>query len=696
MSTRYPGGILSKTAPVPTGGESGTAPGVWTLEQAAYYIKQGQWPIPYIPKYVEDVFSTWLYSGTGSTGNQIVNGIDLSTNGGMVWIKSRSTIYDHYVSDTVRGTQSQIRTNGTGAAAYDFDIAYNTNGFTLNTSTGQVNNSGQTFASWTFREQPKFFDIVTYTGTGVARTISHSLGSVPGCIIVKKTSGVGGWMTYHRSTGATQYLFLNTTAAAATATEPWNNTAPTSSVFTVGTSNSTNQSGETYVAYIFAHNAGGFGLTGSDNIVSCSSFTTDGSGNAVVNLGYEPQWLMVKNATTASNNEWRIVDNMRGFPVDGASSAVLTANTSDAEFTSGTINILNTGFQIDGLANSATFIYIAIRRGPMRTPTLGTSVFYPSTYSGNNTDKSITGVGFATDLVINKPRANTLGAGNTGVFWDRLRGFPNGSANAAIVASSTTDEASWASLFNMFGYINNTNSNPQDGYQVLNGSTDGRYVNYSSEATGYISWLLKRAPSFFDIVCYTGTGASQTVSHNLGVVPELIIVKRRNSSVDWAVYSAAVGNTQYLRLNLTNIPATGSQVWDNTTPTSTAFYVNSASISGATGGTYVAYLFATCPGVSKVGSYTGNGTSQTINCGFTGGSRFVMIKRTDSAGNWFVWDSARGIVAGNDPYVLMNSAAAEVNTNDSVDTDSTGFVVNQDAATDINVNAATYIFLAIA
>jgi hypothetical protein len=112
--------------------------------------------------------------------------------------------------------------------------------------------------------------------------------------------------------------------------------------------------------------------------------------------------------------------------------------------------------------------------------------------------------------------------------------------------------------------------------------------------------------------------------------------------------------------------------------------------------TYVAYLFATCAGVSKVGSYTGNGTTQTINCGFTGGARFVLIKRTDSTGDWYVWDSARGIVAGNDPHLSLNTTAAEVTTDDSVDTDNTGFVVNQLSATDINVTSASYIFLSVA
>jgi hypothetical protein len=110
---------------------------------------------------------------------------------------------------------------------------------------------------------------------------------------------------------------------------------------------------------------------------------------------------------------------------------------------------------------------------------------------------------------------------------------------------------------------------------------------------------------------------------------------------------------------------------------------------------YVTYLFASAPGVSKVFSYTGNGSSQTINCGFTGGARFILIKRTDSTGDWYVWDTARGIVAGNDPHLSLNTTAAEVTSDDTIDTNSTGFVVNQVAATNVNVNAATYIGLAI-
>jgi hypothetical protein len=124
--------------------------------------------------------------------------------------------------------------------------------------------------------------------------------------------------------------------------------------------------------------------------------------------------------------------------------------------------------------------------------------------------------------------------------------------------------------------------------------------------------------------------------------------------------------------------------------------VGSSAATGSSGGSYIAYLFATCPGVSKVGSYTGTGTTQTINCGFTGGARFVMIKRTDSTGDWFVWDTARGMIPANDPYLLLNSTAAEVTGTDYVDTTATGFEITSTAPAAINASGGTFIYLAIA
>ncbi len=619
--------------------------------------------------YIEDVFSTYLYTGNGST-QTITNGIDLAGKGGLVWTKRRDASQSHGLWDTIRGANNQLFSDLTA----DNNVvtqrlnSFNSDGFTLGSNASGPNISSATYASWTFRKQPKFFDVVTYTGTGVARTISHSLGSVPGCIIVKKTSGIGGWMTYHRSTGATQYLFLNTTDAAATATEPWNNTAPTSSVFTVGTSNSTNQSGETYVAYIFAHDAGGFGATGTDNVISCGSYTGDGgTGATSINIGYEPQWLLVKNATGSAEN-WGLFDNMRGLCVEPNTSndAILRPNTSNDEGLIGAIEPTSTGFKTTLFTNynasGVNYIYIAIRR-PMKTPTTGTSVFTPISNAAPTT-------GCLTDLTINR----NVTSGQPTWAISRL-------TNRGLETQSTNAE---------------TDTSPYVKFDRMTGVTDNGWQGTSN----VIWWDFKRAPGFFDVVCYTGNDANRTLNHNLGVAPELIIIKSRNATAEWitSVPGGGWGNTQYLIMNNTfavnNYGALN--VWNATAPTSTVFSLGTITSVNWSSANYIAYLFASCPGVSKVGNYTGNGSSQTINCGFTGGARFVLIKRTDSAGSWLVWDTARGIVAGNDPYLALNSTAAQVTSDDSIDTNNSGFVVNQVTATNINVNGGSYIYLAIA
>jgi len=266
--------------------------------------------VPVIPNYIEEVFSTWLYTGNGST-QTITNGIDLSTKGGLVWIKIRGTsVQDHALYDTARTARYKLRSNSasgqsdTGTGTNKDFASFNSNGFSLGTPfySDDVNGTSYPYVSWTFREQPKFFDVVTYTGTGSNRTISHSLGSVPACIMVKRTDTTGAWQVYHRSLANTEYLVLNTTAAKATGATRWNSTTPTSSVFSLGTDATVNASGGTYVAYIFAHDAGGFGLTGTDNVISCGSYTGNGSATGPsITLGYEPQWVLVKSSTVAGS-----------------------------------------------------------------------------------------------------------------------------------------------------------------------------------------------------------------------------------------------------------------------------------------------------------------------------------------------------------------------------------------------------------
>ena len=611
--------------------------------------------------YVEDVFSTYLYTGNGST-QTITNGIDLSGKGGLVWCKQRDGSALNLLYDTNRGAGYRISSDLTDAQVYDATTrltSFTSSGFTLGNL--NPNGSGATYASWTFRKQPKFFDVVTYTGTGSNATISHNLGSEPGCIIVKRTDAVASWYVYHRGLSGigNKYIVLNSTAAEDTGFF-W---TPTSTTFNVSSTLGLTANGGTYVAYLFAHDAGGFGLTGTDNVISCGSAATDASGNWTATLGYEPQWVMWKASSSTSN--WEIVDNMRNFSV--TDNLRLFPNLSNAEASAGGpyLSPNATGFSMVGGGGpaSGTNIYIAIRRGPMKVPTSGTSVFNPAF-------RNATLPGYTSNFPVDWATRMYRPGGANQKVGTRLLGGTSLQTNTTSAAASDS-EMTW---------------------DYMSG-----WGNDAGATSDLVSHMFRRAPGFFDVVCYTGTGANTTQTHNLGVSPELVIVKARSAaSTNWLVYpsTTSLGNALYLN---TTSGFVGSGPVGALSSTTVRFeYFGNPLYSASTAATtYVAYLFATCPGVSKVGSYTGTGTTQTINCGFTAGARFVMIKRTDSTGDWYVWDSARGIVAGNDPYLLLNSTAAEVTGTDYVDTAASGFEISSTAPAAINANGGSFIFFAV-
>ena len=630
--------------------------------------------------YIEDVFSTYLYTGTGAS-QTITNNIDTTTYGGLTWIKGRSGTTGHRLTDTARGVTKSIASNSTGVEATETTglTAFGTTGFTIGAD-ADYNTSAATYVSWTFREQPKFFDVVTYTGTGANRTIAHNLGSVPGCIMVKRTDTAADWAVYHRSIANTEYLTLNTNDQAFTGATWWNSTTATSSVFSVGTDATVNASGGTYVAYLFAHDAASFGLTGTDNVISCSSYTGNGlAAGPSINLGYEPQFVIIKNASGSA--DWEMYDNMRGVATGGDDARLLASTSTAEENTSNILSFTATGFQLTNIysntnGSGSTYIYIAIRRGPMKVPTLGTSVYMGATRTGNGAVTALTAAGFPPDLYWAKSTA----AVRDHAIFDRLRG------PLPLLSSNNTQ--------NEIAYTDDLKSFDMTGVTT---GTDGSTNAYNQNGVAYVNWYMRRAPSFFDVVCYTGTGNDpQNFSHNLGAVPELIILKRRNQNSNfWWVYGSNLSAGNVLTLDSTNASTSNTDIFTTNAPTSSVFKVGGDSGVNSSAGTYVAYLFASCPGVSKVGSYTGTGATQTINCGFgASGSRFVLIKRTDSTGDWYVWDSARGMISGTDPSLLLNSTAAEVNAN-SVYAISTGFQIVSTAA-GINASAGTYIFLSVA
>ena len=604
---------------------------------------------------------------------------DGTGHGGMVWFKNRDGTNDHYVTDTEISPvdlRKNLNTNKTDNAVSSSGMSGGSGWGHSGFSVGPVaftNKLGDSYASWTFRKAEKFFDVVTYTGTGTPQTVAHNLGVAPAIIITKKTSGTSNWAVNDPSqanpwSGA---LLLNSTDAFATASTVWNDTAPTDSVFTVGTADATNVSGQTYVAYLFASDAGGFGDDGSESIIKCGSFTA--STGAEVDLGFEPQWVLLKSSTGAA--DWYMVDNMRGWGADrGSNDAFLSSNTLGAEFNStNSLGLTPTGFTSFNGGNQ-TYIYIAIRR-PMKTPESGTEVFTVDGLANGTAPDPWFISNFVTDMTfVKQPSAATgwlLGSRLTGT------GFMATNSTAAESAQSNQN------------------------WDYMNGVYD------ATANASYLSWMFKRATGFFDVVAYSGDGISdRSIPHNLAAIPEFIIIKRRtnNGSGDadaegWAVWhkDLTAGRMLYLNRDVGEVsyandsyyPSYSTFTSSSTTALNTELLsFGQAWINSATE-TYITYLFATLDGVSKVGSFSHTqGTATNVDCGFSNGARFVLWKKYDGTDGWQVYDSVRGINAGADPFLQLNSTAAEI-SEDLIDPYAAGFSVAS------GKTSGNYIFLAI-
>lgn len=632
--------------------------------------------------YVDDVFSTTLYTATGSSLS-LTTGQDLDAEGGMVWLKSRSATRNHSVVDSARGVDGtgnyksvypnlQDAEYSPGSAANAVATSFNSNGLTLGNN-ANTNTASDTCAAWTFRKAPGFFDVVTWTGDGTAsRAIPHDLGSAPGFIAVKRTDSTSDWWCWHRgiSTGnlaLNDLIRLNTTGAK-TSIGTILGTA-SSTTFEVGSDSSVNASGGTYVAYVYAHDDQSFGTDGDEAIISCGITTMPASGtmSPEINVGFEPQFLILKNANAGFPTNWYLFDSMRGISTQN-SDALLNPDTTSAESESAYVQLTPRGFQcvIGQFGTSQEVIYIAIRR-PNKPVTAATEVFTP-TYQSMGTNMT---TGFPVDLLVNK--SNITGTNN--YVLDRVRG-----EKSTLISDNTNGAyTSWAQP--AFPLDNNTGVDaPYWGNPADTGSTH----------------LFRRAPGFMDIVTYEGDGtSSRNVPHNLETSAELIIVKRMDSIGNWCVWSEYLTNNYIMLLSTTDaeIPVGSGYINSSTT---TTFNIGSDTDVNASGAYYVGYLFDTLEGISKVGTYTGTGSDLDVDCGFSAGARYILIKRVDSTGDWYVFDGAMGITSGNVYYWFYNTNGAVVTTTDYIDPLNSGFTVTSSAPAEMNASGGTYLFLAVA
>ena len=841
--------------------------------------------------YIDNIFDTTLYVGNESS-TTVTTGIDLATDGGLIIGKSRGGAHAPFFYDTVRGVQKYLRSDVTaGEVTLSTGLtAFSTTGFSVGSHVGM--NDDVKNAAWSFKKTPGFFDVITYTGTGSATTISHNLGSVPGFIMVKKTSSAGNWCCYHSSLGATKFIKLDQAYGALTSSDRWNDTEPTSSVFSIGTHAQVNTSGASYVAYLFAggestaatarsvdfdgndylassssdyvcgtgdftielwfktdstsiqrlcdrrtgsntnagvlsiwQNASGisqlywhidgsngpiiggsiekgqwyhaavvrhssttklylngklvgtlssdttdydsaeiylgeaypgqgsynlvgkisnfrlvvgtavytssfrpptqpltnitntkllccnnssttgkttggtitangdptastdspfddpagfvFGNDEDQNVIKTGSYLGTGSAGIEVNIGWEPQLILIKAAADGEN--WEIYDSMRGIS-DGLNrpDKRLRLNAYSAEDDNpGFFSLRPNGFIVDGTSgsvntNGVTFLFLAIRRpdGYVGKPAdAGTDVFNTVDGDTDGVAPFFKNIGFPVDLALFKNKTNS--SHNWGTSPRLTQGY-------YLSANQTRSEN--ANSHQVFDYMSAWNSGTD---------TNG----------GYFSYAWKRHAGF-DCLVYTGNGvAGLTVPHNLNATPEMIWVKNRNDgNRSWIVYhkdlDSSAPEDKYLVLNNTNA-AQDDTFWNDTAPTTTHFTVGAYSeVNDSTSGrSHFAALFASVNGISKVGSYTGSGSSntQTITTGFQ--PRFVIIRDyTANSNPWYVMDTLRGWASGNDKQLMLNSTDAEL-TNDWGAPTSTGFTVT---GSGINLNTATqkYIYYA--
>jgi hypothetical protein len=316
-----------------------------------------------------EYFDTVLYTGNGST--QSITGVGFQPD--FVWLKARSSAFGHGLFDVIRGTTKRLSSDGTGAEGTESGVtSFDSNGFSIGSATFG-NNSGTTMVGWNWKANgagvsntagtitstvsantTSGFSIVRFTGTDAIATVGHGLGAVPKFMILKGIERSDWWGVYHVSLGNTKYLQLNTTSAELTSSTVWNDTTPTSTVFTVADQSAINPNGELSIAYVFAE-VPGYSAFGS--------YTGNGSADGpFVYTGFRPRWLLTKRTDSSSSGDWNLVDTARGtYNVVGP---YVYANQSTAEGNAAIYDILSNGFKIreSGAgtnANGSSYIYAA-------------------------------------------------------------------------------------------------------------------------------------------------------------------------------------------------------------------------------------------------------------------------------------------------------------------------------------------------
>lgn len=618
---------------------------------------------------VENFFDTTIWNGSGAANAPVRTGVNLAGyaingvggNGGMIMIRSAHQ-NDWVVTDTVRGVNSQLATNKNDAAntATNCVTQFFDYGFKLGANP-KVNKSGVSNLAYTFGVQEKFFDIQSYTGSGSSgKTVQHDLGMMPSMVWIKCVSTGNPWVMWHKkgknqngsyfsATNQQYYMQINNTASYQNPGGVWLTSITDSAVtFNVGWG-MVNQSGQTYIMYLFGD------YEDENSIISSGEYTGAGTSYVDVNVGFEPQWILIKKTSPGQTDNYRVFNHKTGLvneepytvDHDEPQSLGLPYGWSSAAWG---VSVKADGFRIQGHnigTSGHSYLYTAIRRPFMGTPTDYRDVF---NYDVHVNDYNNPLMGREMNYPADFGWWNYQPASGTNyAHWDMR-------FNARILSKNelrfrTNFEMSSPNLTHP---ENNVMFNkPLNTGLTVNGQGHARTDLgwYTSAISGVNSWGFTRWKGICDIQTYRTTGTSNlnTVKHNLGAVPEFMFTKGLYGGTNnWKVYhkDQASSNAHQYAMEFNSQSSANNQntnVWGNAVPTDEHFKVYTETDNNHANYESCLWVgFASYPDRVDVGYYTGTGgnSHRTIATTLSGYVRMILIKPASQNGGWYWTDIA--------------------------------------------------------